>query len=475
MNELMQCEMQSTVGDPSPQPSTQSTPTIDSKDKLQPILETDMILATSGEQPNRSVRERVALNSDQHVAVAALLDYIADPYPENWYFTFSGYAGTGKTFCMREVVARCAYSHSNFAYTAPTNKAAKVLRNVTGSACTIYSLLGLRIDKSGELKQLVAGKPADLSEIDVIFLDEASMVNKNLFAILKYECERQDVKVVFMGDPAQLPPVGEAFSPIWTGDIGATLTHVMRHDNQILHLVTTIRTVMDSFTPSIAIKSDNDADGGVWKLVKNDFKKSIFAAAANGDFADGVTAKVVAWRNVRVAEYNNLIRSAIFGAEAVPGLYLPGDRIVAAGPCERGDELLLSTDDEAIVESVANCKHPLNPKYNAVELKCRTEENKVIRLLVLHPSSVQEFNNDAEQLAHQARGNGKLWKAFWNHKDLFHDIKYGYALTAHRAQGSTYKNVWVDYQDVLYNRNRKEAFQCLYVACSRPTTRLYLA
>jgi ATP-dependent exoDNAse (exonuclease V) beta subunit len=35
--------------------------------------------------------------------------------------------------------------------------------------------------------------------------------------------------------------------------------------------------------------------------------------------------------------------------------------------------------------------------------------------------------------------------------------------------------VLVDYQDVLYNRNRREAFQCLYVACSRAQKKLFLA
>lgn len=422
-----------------------------------------------------SAPSSVQLNSDQHDAVESLLSFIQDPDPDRWYFTFSGYAGTGKTFCMREVVARCAKSRSKFAYTAPTNKAAKVLKRQTGDACTIFSLLGLRIDKSGELKQLVSGKKVDLSNLDVVFVDEASMVNANLFSTLRDESERWGFKVIFMGDPAQLPPVKESHSLIWAEEVDATLTKVMRHDNQILTLVTEIREVMNSFTPSINIKSSNDAAGGVWKQSKASFKDSIYAAACRGEFADGNTSKVVAWRNVRVAEYNNLIRHAIFGAEAVAGMYLPGDRIVAAGPCVRGEDTLLNTDDEALVESVANCKHPLNPKYDAVELKCRTETNRVIRLLVLHPTSQQLFDNDAEQLAHSARGNPKMWRVFWNHKDLFHDIKYGYALTTHRSQGSTYENVYVDYQDILLNRNRKEAFQCLYVACSRPTTRLYMA
>ena len=101
--------------------------------------------------------------------------------------------------------------------------------------------------------------------------------------------------------------------------------------------------------------------------------------------------------------------------------------------------------------------------------------NTVVRLLVLHPDSQKTFDEACQDLAHKAKANPRLWKNFWELKELFHDVKYAYAITAHRAQGSTYHTVFVDYVDILYNRNRKEAFQCLYVACSRPTTRLYLA
>jgi hypothetical protein len=416
------------------------------------------------------------LNPEQQTAVSAMLSFIADPDPASPFFTLSGFAGTGKTFCLREVVARASNSHTRFAYTAPTNKAAKELRRVTGEASTIYSLLGLRIDKSGEVKKLTTGKASvDLTTYDVIFLDEGWMVNKHLFGILEETCAKYHLKVIFVGDRAQLPPVGEPESPVDRLPTGAALTTVMRHDNQILALATEVRTVMDSIAPCITIKSAHSDGEGVWKLSKPAFKQSVYEAAAAGTFADGSKGKVIAWRNVRVGEYNDLIRSAIFGATAVPGFYLLGDRIVAASPCIRGEDQLLSTDDEALVEGVLECQHPLEPKYKALELKCRTEDNRLVRLLVLHPASKATFENDCQTLAHDARAQPRMWKKFWELKELFHDIKYAYAITAHRSQGSTYENVWVDYGDILLNRSRKEAFQCLYVACTRPTKRLYLA
>lgn len=430
-------------------------------------------VVTSATMPSLRSSDSMRLTQDQMAAIDALMSYISDPSAP-WKFVFSGYAGTGKTFCMREVVARSSKSQTKFAFATPTNKSAKELRKITGHATTIYSLLGLRVDKTGEIKQIVPGKKIDLSGIDVIILDEGFMVNKTLYRILEQECEAACVKVVFMGDPAQLPPVGEAESPVCASGSDVQLTKVMRHDNQILTLATALRNEYLKFAPCISLKSDYDEKGGVWKMNRIDFRRSIYQAAEAGLFGDGQSAKVIAWRNKTVDEYNQIVRGAVYGEAAVPGMYLPGERIVATGPCVRGDETLMTTDDEAIVESAVACVHPLEPKYKALDLKCRTEQNRVIRLTVIHPDSAELFNNDLQSMAHAAKMNGKLWKRFWEHQELFHTVKYAYALTVHRAQGSTYDTVYADSGDILINRNRREAFQCLYTASTRPRTWLYL-
>lgn len=421
---------------------------------------------------------RIKPNPEQTSAIAQMLDFLSNADNTDPFFVLDGPAGTGKTFCMREVAAAYRGSHGKLAFTAPTNKAAKVLRGVTGEASTIFSLLGLRISTNGEVKELDTsamknGKPIDLSDLDGVIIDEGGMTGRVLFDHLYEIAIKHRLRIVFMGDKFQLPPVKERESKIWMLPQGASLIQVMRHDNQILRLVTRIREAMGKNIMSIEIKSDHTEREGVWKLSKSDFKKRIYEAAIAGEFADTNRTKVIAWRNVKAGEYNQLIRSAIFGASA--GIYEIGDRIIAAAPCMQGDEMILATDDEAIVESMAICSHPLEPQYGAIELKCRTEANKVIRLLVLHPASRLQFDNDCQTMAHAAKGNPKLWKKFWSKKELFHDIKYGYCITAHRAQGSTYHTVYADYQDILLNRERLEAFQCLYVACSRPTTQLFLA
>ena len=69
-----------------------------------------------------------------------------------------------------------------------------------------------------------------------------------------------------------------------------------------------------------------------------------------------------------------------------------------------------------------------------------------------------------------------------NGKILFsRDLDYGFAITSHRAQGSTYKNVFVDINDMIYDKyghpytNRDEMLRRLYVACSRASNQLVLS
>jgi len=416
------------------------------------------------------------LSSEQELAVQGVLDFIQNPHPASPYYVLSGYAGTGKTYCLHAILERTKRSKVSFAFTAPTNKAAKVLMSVAKDAKTIHSLLGLYLDKSGELKRLTGGKLThkDFQHLDVIIVDEGSMISEGLKAELDKITSKSSLKVLFLGDPAQLPPVKEGDSPIWQLPRGQHLTKVMRHDNQILALATRIREAVNHPAPSIEIVSDNDGDTGVWRLKSVPFKASIHKAALDGLFSDPLACKVIAWRNTKVDEYNQLVRSALWGTEAQLNRYVVGDRIIAAAALQSDDIIIMTTDEEALITGVVVGRHPAAPDYSIFFLTCRTENGRTVQLRVLHPDSEEAHRGKLNRMAEEAKGFPKLWKDYWNFKELFHEVKYAYAITAHRSQGSTYANVWVDCMDILANRKRKEAFQCLYVACTRPSTRLYV-
>ena len=103
--------------------------------------------------------------------------------------------------------------------------------------------------------------------------------------------------------------------------------------------------------------------------------------------------------------------------------------------------------------------------------------------------------DDAKKASSSERGS--KWKQYFdfkckyliasnitnsNGKILFsRDLDYGFAITSHRAQGSTYKNVFVDINDMIYDKyghpytNRDEMLRRLYVACSRASNQLVLS
>lgn len=98
--------------------------------------------------------------------------------------------------------------------------------------------------------------------------------------------------------------------------------------------------------------------------------------------------------------------------------------------------------------------------------------NKATR--VLHPEFEGPYKRRCEQYAEAAKLDKRKWRFFWDFKESFHSLRHAYAITAHRAQGSTYDTALVDMRDILLNQTRREAFQCLYVACTRPKKRLFV-
>ena len=417
------------------------------------------------------------LNEDQALALAAIKEWLTNPdfHP---FFVLRGSAGTGKTYCIRELTNQ---TKGRFIFTAPTNKATKVLRESVTSKeyqpeCrTIYSLLGLRIEPNGEVKELkVPEDPVDLSQYRAVVVDEGSMVNKQLCDYIKMTAEKYKIRFLFLGDPAQLPPVGEASSPIWQFANGAQLHKVMRHDNAILELATRLRDQVDRFSPTIKLAANNDGNEGIWKYDGAEFLKGILEDADAGNFELPYGSKVIAWRNVEVDKFNQLIRNRIFNNPTLP--YLVGDRVLFSAPArDIDDEPMASTDDEGVITRVDEEWHARYGEFKIYRIAITLDDNRTAIARVLHPDSQIAYARKSEDLVIIARANSRKWKDFWEFKEAFHSLKYAYAITAHRAQGSTYETAYVYWQDILLNRNRQEAFRCLYVAVTRPKVALILS
>ena len=417
-----------------------------------------------------------SLKGEQVAAAEAISAFLADPKKKT--FLLEGGAGTGKTYTAQALLDSVK---GRVLYTAPTNKATRVLRMTLSredfkpECRTIYSALGLSMKENGEVKELTAPEdPVDLSAYKLIVLDEGSMVNSQVNAYIKRAQEAYGFKLLIMADFAQLPPVGEPFSPLRAVEDKAALTTPRRFENQILRQATALREAVDKPFMRLSLESDNDDTGGVFRSGEGAYEEALRRLARDGDFSRPDCAKAIAWRNITVDRYNSLIRREIFGSEA-SALWLPGDRLSTLGPCMDLDgKKIADTDDEGLVERVDVEYHPEFGNYKTFRITVTTDDNRLIVLRPLHPESAAGHARELENLAQQAKSNKRLWGKFWDLKEAFHTIRHGYATTAHRSQGSTYETSFVDWRDILVNRNLTEARRCLYVAFTRAKYRVYL-
>ncbi len=122
----------------------------------------------------------------------------------------TGGPGTGKTTIVNGLISLYTQMDLTCVLAAPTGRAAKRLTEVTGcEASTIHRLLDAGIDPhTGKL--IFARDEANPLKADVVIIDEMSMADIQLLYSLM-QAIRDGTRLVFVGDPDQLPPVGPGF------------------------------------------------------------------------------------------------------------------------------------------------------------------------------------------------------------------------------------------------------------------------
>jgi exodeoxyribonuclease-5 len=415
------------------------------------------------------------LNEGQAIAVDKMVEFLKSDLN---FFLLTGFAGTGKTYCIRNLINKTT---GKIVFTAPTNKATKVLRDTLTTSeykpeCrTIYSLLGLKLEANGAVKEISSPEDiVDLGQYKVVVIDEGSMANKHLTAYIDQVAEEQNVKFIIMGDEAQIPPVGEIRSLLWDmAEVRADLTEMMRYDSELLDLATMVRKCVYSPAPRFKPVTANTNGEGVWVVGAGNFQRQIQLAAEAGRFSNINDTKAVAWRNKTVDSLNSLIRSCIFDDPSSP--WLPDDRVMLMEPAKNLDgDIIGTTDDEGTITRAEEGWHPVWPEYKVWNIKVTGDDNTTKSLIALHEDSFRQHQAKVADLAGIAQGYPRGWKDYWEFREAFHKVRHSYAITAHRSQGSTYDTVFVDWRDILVNRNMSEAYRCMYVACTRASKRVIL-
>lgn len=402
----------------------------------------------------------------------------------------TGYSGTGKSFLVTKIIEEIIFKNKGIkiAITAPTNKAVRVLKNLS-SICethnqvdfnTLHSLLGLKrvitYEGKEEYKADFAG--GMITEFDIVLVDEVSMLDNELYQVLLTSAMMNKIMLLFIGDRGQIPPVNGGESVLFTSDLDGNfnLSDIIRQadGNPIIQLAKKIRTNQKFEKESIL---DEDNNGVVFlkintemPLLEKYFNSENFSQNPN-------FVKVLAWTNKAVDYYNDKIRAMIYGENC--GKLNIGEKMVCNKPItDSKKRIILNNNDEFEVVSyeLKTENRGLIYRYYSVKI---LSNGKPYVIKLMSEISQKSYEKDLEGLKKKATNASIMlkrnaWSKYYNLLDRYADVKYNYALTVHKSQGSTFDNVIVINCDIERVREVKERNKLLYTAITRAKNKLFM-
>jgi ribA/ribD-fused uncharacterized protein len=263
---------------------------------------------------NKTIETDFTLTDQQDKALKRLIDF-ANAKGQGT-ITLSGYAGTGKTATIG-YLEKFLGPGFKLHYMAPIHAATVELAFATVKTgnrtlpMTVAKAVRSSIDfatgqEKKELskemtKRLALGK-------NIIVIDESSMLNNKDYATLLQVAEQNNVKIIFMGDPAQIPEVDptnpdkKQISKAFSDHEQVTLTEIKRtSDNDILEVLTGVRNNINNKIPKVA-NTDNLKYLPVSKF------NTLLAETVNEDPENTV---LIAYTNNAVKLYNQKIRESL--------------------------------------------------------------------------------------------------------------------------------------------------------------------
>lgn len=399
------------------------------------------------------------------------------------FFRLKGSAGTGKTWLTEGIPAM--RTQGEVMATAPTHKALGVLmKRVPGvEGRTIHSFLGLKPKNVQGKSVLQRGRHYDASQfyqIRTVLLDEDSMVDTQLLRYIEEDVKTWGRQYVLVGDQFQLFPVGERSSPCFDlplhSDHETELTEIVRcaADNPIIQCATSVRDAI-IYGKEPQIKGGIFNGNGVHLLKREQWLNKMHEfATEHPDFrTDPDYCRVIAYKNETTLGYNQRIRNAQGGDESTP--FSPGDNVVANEAWTPNDEIVFGTGAEFTISAMESHTHPVYPQLEGwqVWFKDFPCEYPVFVLDKLRCGNA--YKKRLEDLRNAAKQPGNSWRPFYALSEYFADIRLLSSLTAHKSQGSTFKNVMVDLKDIYSTRGvPAEADRALYVAITRASENVYI-
>lgn len=414
--------------------------------------------------------------------------------------TLSGFAGTGKTSIMEMLAQKMKKNYKPVMFCASTNKAAAVLKEKVSEAGfdaqTLNKVFGITVEvdssRSYNAKNLVNKlKDPNIAPGTTVIIDEASMINEVNYNILNKIAKEKGLKIIYVGDEAQLPPVNETkISKVFRDNKNEIkkLTIVERtDDNAILKEATNLRNGEQLSQES----SFNDKGEGV-AYIKHNNTNGIDAVINH--FIpqlqiDPNSFRILAYTNAAVSNYNTKVRNLLGYNDPVPRVGEPimgysnwgytwtkknggtykfinseaytvktvGEPITKSKSLPDGTSVSM----QAVPITLENSLGEL-VRVDFMDIKNNEENRKAAFLLAKAKRDLHNKANKAgiyEAIALREEAN-KIEKFLFVNDNIGEKIgneyityqskvfDFGYAMTTHKSQGSTFTHVLVDDVDI---------------------------
>ena len=420
-------------------------------------------------------------------------------------FLLNGYAGTGKTTIIAAFVAALKELGIKTILLAPTGRAAKVLSHYSrAEALTIHK----RIYRERSLADYESKFSLDYNkERGAIFIvDEASMLSNSsndetfgsgdlLEDLVTYVRSGKECRLILVGDDAQLPPVGDDFSPaldpstlLRYGDVEyGTMDEVVRqsHDSGILFNATMLRCMLENH---------------IFEIPKFDTSYPDFKSLQGGELLEmlqdcydryGRDETIVVTRsNKRANRYNEGIRrynlSAEEEIESGDMLMVVKNNYHYAEHDENSPMTFVANGDVMRLKRIRRFEDFYGFRFIDAQVEFPDYDDYHMDIKIMldtlaseSPSLTREQSKslfyEVEKDYLDIKSKAKRYRAIRENSHFnAMQVKFAYAVTCHKAQGGQWKAVFVDRCLFGDEEMSKDMLRWLYTAITRATERVYL-
>lgn len=456
----------------------------------------------------------ITYNKEQQSAIVNAVSFLKTNTDPTQYYVIEGKAGTGKTTIAKEILKE--FEDEQIYVAAVSHKAKGVIKSSFGDDTrgkkffSIAGLLGMKgiNDNDTQTTKFQVGLKVPLLDNPpaLLVIDEASMITEDVLKkIININSSlSRPFQMLFLGDIGQIQPIRDEQSEFYRthkdllnkkSDIfnskhkSKLITRVRQGEaNPILPYADYFWENSQKENPELnptqhIVRNNQITDKGslLFSNSEGEVLNSVIKAVKNA-VEKGLTnhVKIVTYHVNEKTELNQKIHEALFGKDSD---YSKGDMLILNSPYDLPDvNATMENSSEIQIKSIQDEDtdefgvHTLYLETNGTAYTRTGNEQKDCVIQVVSRNDIGLYNQKLQELASYAKRQTnralkkQAWSDFWEYKGRYADVDFGYAITAHKSQGSTYDIVVVDEKDIMGTTatSNQEKSELIYTALTRP-------